>query len=128
MIRDNEIANAASVSMTEVLMSTPNYVFSPRATDLLQCAYIKGAEWADSHPINPWHSVADGDFPKKSGDYLCSDGEEFVVAYYSHESRCFHNILERYGREYYDWIKYWMEIPILQDKINTSSALSKMER
>ena len=82
----------------------------------------------DGATANPWHSVADGDLPKKSGDYLCSDGEEFVVAYYSHESRCFHNILERYGREYYDWIKYWMEIPILQDKMNTSSALSKMER
>ena len=64
MTRDNEIAKAASVSMTEVLMSTPNYVFSPRATDLLQCAYIKGAEWADIHPINPWHPVADGDLPK----------------------------------------------------------------
>ena len=113
MTRDNEIAEAASVSMTEVLMSTPNYVFSPRATDLLQCAYIKGAEWADSNPINPWHSVADGDFPKKSGDYLCSDGEDFVVARYSDASRCFLNPLVRYGGEYNDWIKYWMEIPQL---------------
>lgn len=116
MTRDNEIAEAASVSMTEVLMSTPNYVFSPRATDLLECAYIKGAEWADGHPINPWHTVADGDLPQKKGNYLCSDGEEFIVTYYSRAGRCFHNILERYGGEYRDWIKYWMEIPILQIK------------
>ena len=76
-------------------------------------SYEAGAEWADGHPINPWHTVADGDFPKKSGDYLCSDGEEFIVAYYSRASRRFHNILERYGGDYDDWIKYWMEIPQL---------------
>ena len=91
-------------------------------------SYEAGAEWADGHPINPWHTVADGDFPKKTGDYLCSDGEEFIVAYYHDVSRCFENPLTRYGGEYMDWIKYWMEIPILQDKMNTSSALSKMER
>ena len=91
-------------------------------------SYEAGAEWADGHPINPWHTVADGDLPKKSGDYLCSDGEELIVAYYSRASGRFFNPLERYGEDYNDWIKYWMEIPILQDKINTSSALSKMER
>lgn len=89
-------------------------------------SYEAGAEWADSHPINPWHSVADGDLPKKSGDYLCSDGGEFIVAYYHDVSRFFENPLTRYGGDYNDCIKYWMEIPILQ--INTSSALSKMER
>lgn len=50
MTRDNEIANAASEAMTETLMLCPIYEFSPEATDLLECAYIKGAEWADSHP------------------------------------------------------------------------------
>ena len=113
MTREEEIAKAASVSMTEVLMSTPNYVFSPRATDLLECAYIKGAEWADSHPINPWHSVADGDLPEKTGNYLCSDGEESIVAFYSHVSGGFFNPLEKYGGDYDDLIKYWMEIPQL---------------
>lgn len=36
MTRDNEIANAASEAMTEVLMSCPMYEFSPKATDLLE--------------------------------------------------------------------------------------------
>ena len=75
-----------------------------------------------------WHFVADGDLPEKTGNYLCSDGEESIVAFYSHVSGGFFNPLERYGGDYSDWVKYWMEIPILQDKINTSSALSKMER
>ena len=47
MTRDNEIANAASEAMTETLMSCPIYEFSPKETDLLECAYIKGAEWAE---------------------------------------------------------------------------------
>ena len=29
-------------------------------------AFIDGAEWADKHPVSPWHSVADGDFPLKA--------------------------------------------------------------
>ena len=69
------------------------------------------AGFTEGLTINPWHSVEDGDLPKKSGDYLCSDGEEFVVACYSDASRCFVNPLVRYGGEYNDWIKYWAEIP-----------------
>ena len=81
-------------------------------------SYEAGAEWADGHPINPWHSIADGDLPEKKGNYLCSDGEEFIVVYYSNASRCFFNPLEKYGGEGNDWIKYWwikywMEIPQL---------------
>lgn len=26
---------------------------------------IAGAEWADTHPVSPWHSIADGDLPKE---------------------------------------------------------------
>lgn len=90
MTRDNEIANAASEAMTETLMSCPMYEFSPKATDLLECAYIKGAEWADSHPINTWHSVADGDLPKEyNGDAICptflvaARGGDLIMAYYA---------------------------------------------
>lgn len=64
MTRENEIANAASEAMTETLMSCPTYEFSPKATDLLECAYIKGAEWADIHPANHWHSVKAGELPQ----------------------------------------------------------------
>ena len=123
MTREEEIRQA----VREYADVTETYLLGEEM-ELVRNAYEAGAEWADGHPINPWHTVAYGDFPKKSGDYLCSDGEEFIVAYYSRASRRFHNILERYGGDYDDWIKYWMEIPILQDKMNTSSALSKMER
>ena len=66
-IRQKQIDEAVSTSITETLLSTPNYEFSPRATDLLECAITNGAEWADSHPASPWHKNIDGDLPKKSG-------------------------------------------------------------
>ena len=60
-----------------------------------------------------WHFVADGDLPEKTGNYLCSDGEESIVAFYSHVSGGFFNPLEKYGEDYNDLVKYWMEIPQL---------------
>lgn len=29
----------------------------------ISTAFEAGAEWADAHPTNPWHSVSDGDLP-----------------------------------------------------------------
>lgn len=108
MTRDNEIANAASEAMTETLMSCPMYEFSPKATDLLECAYIKGAEWADSHPINTWHSVADGDFPKKDGRYIVMAQNGFChTCKYKADSRYWDTV------GYQSDITYWMEIPEL---------------
>lgn len=114
MNREEKIRQAA-IDYAEVAKS---YLLSEEV-ELVRNAYEAGAEWADCHPINPWHSVADGDFPKESGDYLCSDGEEFIVACYSDASRCFLNPLVRYGGEYNDWIKYWTEIPQLPKKGGT---------
>lgn len=120
MNRDNEIAKAASESMTETLMSTPNYEFSPRATDLLECAYIKGAEWADKHPKSPWHSVVDGDFPPKAKN---NNRIEFSVEVLVRLDK---NKLDfgRYDYTYKSWYvglqrvypTHWMEIPKLPKK------------
>lgn len=71
------------------------------------------AGFTEGLTMNPWHSVADGDLPKKTGDYLWSDGEESIVAFYSYVSGGFFNPLEKYGGDYDDLIKYWMEIPQL---------------
>lgn len=108
MTRDNEIANAASEAMTETLMSYPMYEFSPKATDLLECAYIKGAEWADKHPANHWHKNIDGDLPKESGRYL-------VMAQNGYCHTCKYKADSRYWYTvgYQSDIKYWMEIPEL---------------
>lgn len=106
MTREEEIRQA----VREYADVTETYLLGEEM-ELVRNAYEAGAEWADLHQQSHWHSVTDGDFPKKSGDYLCSDGEEFIVAYYSDASRCFTNPLTRYRGEYNDWIKYWMEIP-----------------
>ena len=115
MTRDNEIANAASESMTETLMSTPNYEFSPRATDLLECAYIKGAEWADEHPKSPWHSVADGDLPTQDGEYLVLVLGRAEFFRYNVESNYWSNSRAAFYKDWdvQDKITHWMEIPKL---------------
>ena len=71
MTREEEIKEAAQ-----------KYIYNKRyyESNIRPRIFEAGATWADCHPINPWHTVADGDLPKKSGDYLCSNGEEFVVA------------------------------------------------
>lgn len=118
-IRQKQIEEAVSTSITETLMSAPNYEFSPRATDLLECAFWKGAEWADENPASPWHKVADGDLPKESkGDLFnltllvrMSNGRVFP-AYYDIKDNIF-------ADEFNEVIKiaYWMEIPELPTEL-----------
>ena len=104
MTREEEIKEAAQ-----------KYIYNKRyyESNIRPRIFEAGATWADRHPVNPWHSVADGDLPEKTGNYLCSDGEESIVAFYSHVSEGFFNPLEKYGGDYDDLIKYWMEIPQL---------------
>ena len=124
-IRQKQIDEAVSTSITETLLSTPNYEFSPRATDLLECAFTKGAEWADSHPASPWHSVADGDLPKELRDdeesmpfLVRTKGERQYLAYYA---SWFDEEYRATRHDFFDDcdclldVEYWMEIPELPE-------------
>lgn len=112
MTRDNEIANAASEAMTETLMSCPMYEFNPKATDLLECAYIKGAEWADKHPANLWHSVKDGDLPPFNKVCLFNcNGTTYIGFVRGDKSLYLENYL--YLSLSINDINYWMKIPEL---------------
>lgn len=46
MKREEEIYQAMKESVCETIYSS-GYGFTPQATDLLGCAFTKGAEWAD---------------------------------------------------------------------------------
>lgn len=46
MKRKEEIQQAMKESVCETIYSS-GYGFTPQATDLLECAFTKGAEWAD---------------------------------------------------------------------------------
>ena len=46
MKREDEIEKAMKESVCETVYSS-GYGFTPQATDLLECAFTKGAEWAD---------------------------------------------------------------------------------
>lgn len=87
--------------------------------DAVDDAFVDGALWSDSHPANPWHSVADGDLPTElKGDcvdmpfiVVCKDGITYS-AYYDieedEENYCFYDdcgcVLD---------VDYWLEIPQL---------------
>lgn len=46
---EKEIEDAMNTSVTESIMSISPYgEFTPKATDLLECAWLKGAEWLKS--------------------------------------------------------------------------------
>lgn len=81
--------------------------------------FMEGAEWADAHPVNPWHKVADGDLPKEyNGDAICptflvaARGGDLVMAYYAwgedEDEPNFYDDCD--GALDAEW---WMEIPKL---------------
>lgn len=51
MTREKEIEQAIKNSVAETIYAS-GWGMTPQATDLLECAFTKGAEWADSNP-NP---------------------------------------------------------------------------
>lgn len=60
------------------------------------------------NPVSTWHSVVDGDFPKKDGRYI-------VMAQNGYCHTCQYHTDDRYWDTvgYQSDIKYWMEIPEL---------------
>lgn len=49
MPSEEEIEDAMKTSVTESIMCVAPYEsFTPKATDLLECAWLKGAEWVKS--------------------------------------------------------------------------------
>lgn len=69
-------------------------------------AFIDGAEWADSHPASPWHSVADGDLPLPHHYdklLIASDGKDWWVDRY--------NPIGGWASQ--GEVTHWMEIPKL---------------
>ena len=49
MTREQEIEQAMKDSVAGTIYAS-GWGMTPRATDLLECAFTKGAKWADEHP------------------------------------------------------------------------------
>lgn len=79
----------------------------------ISIAFEAGAKWADAHPVNPWHSIADGDLPKEEKLYLCGDNSDYIIGEWNAETRRFTDPFSRFDNQRIDWVKYWMEIPKL---------------
>ena len=74
----------------------------------IEIGFIKGAKWADNHPVSPWHKNMDGDLPKKSGRYIVMAQNGFChTCKYKADSRYWDTV------GYQSDIAHWMEIPEL---------------
>lgn len=105
MNREKEISNAA-------LKYTNEYGYFNCNLGDVECGFEDGAKWADEHPINPWHSVKDGDLPKESDRYI-------VMAQNGYCHTCQYHTDDRYWDTvgYQSDIAYWMKIPELPTEL-----------
>ena len=70
MTRAEEIQNAMKESVAETIYVS-GYGFTPQATDLLECAFIKGAEWADKTML------------ERAKEYLENNIDKDLIIYYN---------------------------------------------
>lgn len=77
---------------------------------IVRIAFMRGAEWSDTHPHSPWIN-AENELPTKGGHYLCMDENHHIstLAFcgnrWVNSSAFFDVSLEL--------VKYWMPIPKL---------------
>ena len=60
---------------------------------------------------NPWHSVADGDLPESTGEFLCDDGYLPRIGLFRKKDRRFYDPNSRFYERIS--VDHWMEIPKL---------------
>lgn len=110
MKREEEIKKAGSEY-------TENYdCFGVNIIDI-EIGFIKGAKWADEHPKNFWHSVADGDLPLKAKNNNRVEFSVEVLVLLNKNRLAF----GRYDYTYKSWYvglqrvypTHWAEIPEL---------------
>ena len=88
----------------------------PQMHFTISTAFEAGVEWADAHPANPLHSIADGDLPKEEKLYLCGDNSDYIIGEWNAEMRRFTDPFSRFDNQRIDWVQYWMEMPKLPSK------------
>ena len=113
MNREKEIKQAAKEY-------TKNYDCFDGDIDDIEIGFMDGAEWADEHPANFWHRVADGDLPTLAkGDDVslpflieAKDGSS-CRAYYGYDEFDVLEFFDDCGCALN--VEYWAEIPKLPE-------------
>lgn len=83
---------------------------------ILEGAFLTGAQWADQHPVNPWHD-ASKELPKVDEKHkyalvvVARPDNRVHFACYSHAGFFVNESF--YGEFEINDVKYWMEIPEL---------------
>lgn len=104
MTRKEEIEKAVSEY-------TEDY-FCCNCIDDVCCRFMDGANWADEHPINPWHSFIDGDIPPHNKTCLFNCDGIIYIGFVRGDN----SLYLEYNLEIHlniNDIDYWMEIPEL---------------
>ena len=117
MTREDEIIEKAGIYSSEQSEGKNEGI-----DDFCFEAFCAGAEWADNHPKNFWHSVADGDLPDRAnGDaidppflVMGRDGNTFMAYYGRDEEDGEMNFFDDCGLALA--VDYWMEMPKLPNK------------
>lgn len=75
MTREKEIEQAMKESVAETIYAS-GYGMTPQATDLLECAFTKGAEWADANP-----QFSKQEFINKACEWLYKFNQNQAIKY-----------------------------------------------
>lgn len=105
MTREKEISKVASEY-------TENYGYFNVDLDDVEIGFMDGAEWADEHPINPWHSIADGDLPEVNKRCLLNIEGSNYIGFRCVTEHVFLEDTPSLSLTINDF-DYWMEIPKL---------------
>ena len=109
MNREKEIIQAAKEY-------TKNYDCFDGDIDDIEIGFMDGAEWADKHPANPWHSVKAGELPQAG-----------KVCMFGYQGKLYKGFMYKDGALHFDdefspmldinELDYWMEMPELPTEL-----------
>ena len=82
----------------------------------ISTAFEAGVEWADKHPANFWHRVADGDLPTSYDECLFANKNGNVDIGYMLDNEAI--ISNKNIAICIEEVEYWAEIPKLPENIH----------
>ena len=97
MTRDGEIVKA-SYDYSKLLNSEAAFDYED-----MECAFKKGARWADKYPVNVWHDASKE--PKWNEPMLGEDSEGFSIYKWVGQEDCWFTFVDVFGLNRWAYIK-----------------------
>lgn len=93
-----ELRTEASYNYIKLLNSEATFDYED-----MECAFKKGAMWADEHPINVWHDTSKE--PKWNEPMLGEDSEGFNIYKWVGQEDCWFTFVDVFGLNRWAYIK-----------------------